>query len=135
MYTGYSKIPSELVTTPTTCSLTCQNLLECNRDIYVSVNCFRIEKRSLNDILLCIFSQFPSSLWERYACKMTINVTFIHQMWLSSEASCWVNSYLLVLSELLMADSTELFWPKLLSKLSDSNCLLVISDWIALLGL
>jgi hypothetical protein len=39
-----------------------------------------------------------------------------------------ISSPFLVLSEFSLADSTQLFWLKLLSKLTDSNWLLSSSD-------
>jgi hypothetical protein len=53
----------------------------------------------------------------------------------TSEAYCWINSPFLALSELWLAGSTQLFWLKLLSKLTDPNWLFLASHWIALLGL
>jgi hypothetical protein len=50
------------------------------------------------------------------------------------ETYCWISSPFLALSELWLAGSTQLFWFKLLSKLTDSNWLLSASDWIAQLG-
>jgi hypothetical protein len=46
---------------------------------------------------------------------------------------CWINSLFLALSELLLAGPTQLFWFKLRSNLTDSNWLLLASDWIVLL--
>lgn len=52
------------------------------------------------------------------------------------EAYCWVHPLLfLALSELWINCSTQLFFFKLLSQLIESNCLLSVSDWIALLRL
>ena len=56
-------------------------------------------------------------------------------MFSASETYCWISSPFLVLSELWLAGSTQLFWLKLLSKLTDSIWLLSASHWIALLGL
>jgi hypothetical protein len=50
-----------------------------------------------------------------------------------SAAYCWINSPFLVLSELWLAGSTQLFWLRLLSKNTDSVWLPCFS-WIALLG-
>jgi hypothetical protein len=52
-----------------------------------------------------------------------------------SVACYWITSPFLVLSVLWLVGSTQLFWTKLLSKLTDSNLFLLASDWIALLGL
>jgi hypothetical protein len=52
-----------------------------------------------------------------------------------SKAFCWISSPFLLLSELSLADSTQLSWPKLLYKLTNSNHLFLASDWIALPGL
>ena len=46
----------------------------------------------------------------------------------------WINSPFLHLSEFWLAGLNQLFWIKLLSKLTDSNLLLSPSDWIILLG-
>jgi hypothetical protein len=46
-----------------------------------------------------------------------------------SEAYCWINSLFLALSKLCLI---QLSWPLLLSKLPDSNWLLLASDWIVL---
>lgn len=54
---------------------------------------------------------------------------------LISEAHCRISSPLLVLSELLLVGSTQLFWLKFLSKLTDSIGLLSASHRKALLGL
>ena len=51
-----------------------------------------------------------------------------------SEAYCWISSPFLVISELWLAGSTQLFWLKLLSKLTDSICFSSSPNWIALLS-
>ena len=57
------------------------------------------------------------------------------RMFSASETCCWISSPFLVLSELWLAGSTQLFWLKLLSKLTDSIWFLSASHLIALLGL
>lgn len=46
-----------------------------------------------------------------------------------------IKSPILILSHLWLDDSTQLYWPKFLSKLTDSVWLLSLSYWITLLGL
>ena len=55
-------------------------------------------------------------------------------MFSTSETCCWISSPFLALSSLWLADSTQLFWLKVLSKLTDSSWLLSASDFFALLG-
>ena len=55
-------------------------------------------------------------------------------MFSASETYCRISSLFLFLSELWLAGSTQLFWLKFLSKLTDSNWLLSAFDWTALLG-
>ena len=50
------------------------------------------------------------------------------------EIYCWISSSFVVLSELWLADSTQLFWLKLLFKMTDSICLLSPFHRIPLFG-
>ena len=65
-------------------------------------------------------------------CK---SIFYLPEVIVILEAYCWISSLSLVLSECLIAGSTQIFWIKLLSKLSDTIWLLSASHWIALLGL
>lgn len=64
-------------------------------------------------------------------CKNTFYLTDVTVI---SKAYCWIKSPFLVFSELWLADSTQLFWLKRLSKVTNSNGILSASHWIALIG-
>jgi hypothetical protein len=62
---------------------------------------------------------------------MHVTVTFILQMFLFLQRR--LNK--LAISEFCQSGSTQLFWPKLLSRLTHSNWLLLAADWVAAFGL
>ena len=71
--------------------------------------------------------------YKHYLC---IKVTYLPDVIVVLDRGlCWISSPFLALSDFWLVASTQLSWLKLLSKLTDSICLLLASHWIALLGL
>lgn len=66
-----------------------------------------------------------NSLWK--VCYSQDVIVIVEAYW-------WLRWYFLALSELWLVGSTQLFWPKFLSKTTDSNKLHLASHWITLLG-
>lgn len=65
--------------------------------------------------------------WICYCCQYKSNFYWPYVIVVLA-VCCWISSSFL---ELSLAASTQLFWLKLLSKLTDSNWLILASDWIA----
>ena len=82
-----------------------------------------------------VFIPFTYFLQRQNNWVPNLIITFIDNVFLTSEGYCWIHIPFLVLSEPWLASSTQIFWFKLFSKLNDSMCLLLVSHWIALLGL
>jgi hypothetical protein len=72
------------------------------------------------------------SMWLEDRCK---SIFCLPDIFVITEDYWWISSPFIVLSDLWMTASTQLFWHNLLFKLTDSNCLLSASCRIALLAL
>ena len=76
-----------------------------------------------------IFLMYANFVLVLEASSLSIMLTR-SRMFPAFETYSWISSPFLVLSELWLAGSIQLFWLKLLSKLTDSIRLLSASHWI-----
>jgi len=89
-----------------------------------------LKLQAVEDAWLVTWGWLASELWS---VKSYLYVRCNRRL----QIYCWISLLLLVLSELSLAGSTQLFWLKLLSKLTDSSWLFLASafSFLALPGL